>query len=913
MISQHDNGWIYVANNKGLLEYDGVGWNRYPTGNAKSRSVRVSDDGRIYVGGMGEFGYFVPDALGGLTYTRLSDSISLHRHIGIIWNIHQVGEVVYFQSERTLFRWDGTAVTFIPAPSEIKHSAVLNGRFYVATAEGICLLNGDSFAVQVNTSSTASCKIVGILPLGNDLLVVTARDGLFLYDGSSLIPYHSAADPFIGANQLFCAAVRDSLLALGSVQDGVLLLDMKQGSTEKISIDRGLQNKTVLAVSFDREGDLWLGLDNGMDCVQLTSPLFSLYGNTSVIGSGYASLPYRGRLYLGTNQGLYHMPLPETTGQESDMMFVPGTEGQVWSLDSYDGKLFCSTDNGLFVTDGEHMSRLADTRGIWSVVAFGHREDLLLAGSYTGLYVLNNEQGQWKMSHRIPGFTHSCKTLFVEAPGVVWVANKGQGIFRIVLSEDLTRIVRIKNYNTGKISPNYDSHITRVGDEIVLVTHEGIFRYDQIRDDVEEYIWLEDLLREEQPCTYLHQDVHGDIWYVVGGTLKLLRFDRTAGEYLRRENEIYLKGAMIEHFEDICLWKEDEAIVSTEDGFALLRFREPTRKQHPVHLQIRKVFLSGGKDSLIYGRSYAYEEQSLTIPYTHNSLRIEYSAANYDRSQATLYTYRLTGAATDEWSDLTENVKKEYTGLREGVYTFRVRLMTEDGTDPVETSFSFRILPPWYRSWWAYVLYGMAGIGFFYYLYYRLVMSRKVLLQQKELEMIRQQQEFREQNALKDEKIDSLKEANLRLELQHKADELVRTTLNIMRKNEVLQVIRREAVGINGAVKEENLVAIRRKVLRLVQQIDSNLEHDNDLEQFQHTFDTVHQDFFRILDQRFPDLNKKDKMLCAYIRMDLLSKEIAPLLNVSVRGVEISRYRLRKKLKLAEKENLAEFLHRISG
>ncbi|MCC8188712.1 MAG: transcriptional regulator [Bacteroides sp.] len=913
MISQHDNGWIYVANNKGLLEYDGVSWNRYPMGNVKSRSVQVGSDGKVYIGGMGEFGYFTPNALGGLTYTNLSDSISRHRYIGIIWNIHQVGDVVYFQSERTLFRWDGSDVTFIPSPSEIRHSAVFNNRFYIANAEGICLLNGDTFSLQVNTSSTASYKIVGLFPLGEDLLVVTARDGLFVYKDSSLKPYRSAADPFLRANPLFCAAVRDSLLALGSVQDGVLIMDMAGGKTEKISIDRGLQNKTVLGMAFDREGDLWLGLDNGLDCVQLTSSLFSLYGNTAVIGSGYASIPYQRRMYLGTNQGLYHMPLPDSNEPESEMIFVPGTSGQVWSLEVYDDKLFCAADNGLFIIDDRRSTQIPGTRGIWSVVAFDHREDVLLAGSYSGLYVLKNTQGQWQVSHRIDGFLHSCKTLFAESPGVVWVANKGQGIFRITLSDDLTQILRIKNYSHPPISPSYDSHITRMGDEIVLVTHAGLYRYDQIRDEIERYGWLEKLLQEDQPCTYIHQDTYGDIWYVVESTLKLIRFDRETGKFVRKGHESYLKGSMIEYFEDIRLWKEDQAVVGTEDGFSLLRFRESSRKHSPVHLQIRKVYLSGGKDSLIYGRNYQYDEQSVTIPYTHNSLRIEYSAANFDPSQASLYTYRLTGPTTDEWSDLTENVRKEYTGLREGTYTFLVRLMTQDGVEPVQASFSFVVLPPWYRTWWAYVLYAVAGMGFFCYLYRRLVRSRKLLLQQKELEMIRQQQEFREQSALKDEKIDLLRDENLRLELQHKADELIRTTLNIMRKNEVLQAIRKEAVGITGAVKEENLVAIRRKVLRLIGQIDSNLEHDNDLAQFQTTFDSVHRDFFRTLDRRFPDLNKKDKMLCAYIRMDLLSKEIAPLLNVSVRGVEISRYRLRKKLKLAEKENLAEFLHRISG
>ncbi len=167
------------------------------------------------------------------------------------------------------------------------------------------MLNGETFSPQVNTSSTASYKIVGLFPLGEDLLVVTARDGLFVYNGASLTPYHSVADPFIRGNPLFCEAVKDSLLALGSVQDGVWLLDMAGVKTEKISIDRGLQNKTVLGMSFDQEGNLWLGLDNGLDGVQLTSSLFSLYSNTAVIGSGYASMPYQGRMYLGTNQGRY--------------------------------------------------------------------------------------------------------------------------------------------------------------------------------------------------------------------------------------------------------------------------------------------------------------------------------------------------------------------------------------------------------------------------------------------------------------------------------------------------------------------------------------------------------------------------------------------------------------------------------
>lgn len=135
--------------------------------------------------------------------------------------------------------------------------------------------------------------------------------------------------------------------------------------------------------------------------------------------------------------------------------------------------------------------------------------------------------------------------------------------------------------------------------------------------------------------------------------------------------------------------------------------------------------------------------------------------------------------------------------------------------------------------------------------------------------------------------------------------------MNIVRKNEMLQEIKKEAMSISRSIDEENLPNVRRKMLRLIGHIDTNIEHDDDLQAFQNTFDSVHQDFFNKLDSRFPNLNKKEKLLCAYIKMDLMSKEIAPLMNISLRGVEISRYRLRKKLELSPEANLADFLQKL--
>lgn len=269
---------MYFANNKGLLEFDGGNWNTYSIHNAKTRAVKVGADGRIYIGGMGQFGYFTPNRLGGLEYTCLSDSIGGNTNIGIIWNIHIVDNRIYFQSEWNIYCFDKGRIRVLNASSEIWCSAVIHGKFYVALEEGLAVLKGMEIVPLSNIGHTValnrSAKIVALLPWENKVLIVTSKNGLFVYDGNSILPYSSAADSFIHSNLLFCAEAKDGLLALGSVQGGVLLLDSKTGQLERISIDNGLQNKTVLGLYFDRSNNLWLGLDNGIDCVHLESPIF---------------------------------------------------------------------------------------------------------------------------------------------------------------------------------------------------------------------------------------------------------------------------------------------------------------------------------------------------------------------------------------------------------------------------------------------------------------------------------------------------------------------------------------------------------------------------------------------------------------------------------------------------------------
>ena len=334
--------------------------------------------------------------------------------------------------------------------------------------------------------------------------------------------------------------------------------------------------------------------------------------------------------------------------------------------------------------------------------------------------------------------------------------------------------------------------------------------------------------------------------------------------------------------------------------------RQDERDGQPVPLMqpyIRKIYIGNYADTLFYGW-----QEPIKVLWRDNSLRMEYSVANYDPAQTVLYSYLLEGTAEREWSPYSRRRIKEYTNLPEGDYTFRLRIITTGSQEPVETQFSFTILPPWYRSWWAYLLYVLLVLAAVYAVYRRIQKSRQQLIEQKN-----------EQIQEKEEEIETLREEKLEIELRSQKDELVRSRMNIVRKNEMLQEIRKTAVSLNNAIPSakdtkaipEALSTIKRRVVRLIGQIDTNIEHDDDLEAFRDSFDAVHHNFLQLLGERYPDLSHKEKMLCAYILMGLQSKEIAPLQNISTRGVEISRYRIRQKLGLDTNVSLTEFLQHL--
>jgi DNA-binding CsgD family transcriptional regulator len=281
-----------------------------------------------------------------------------------------------------------------------------------------------------------------------------------------------------------------------------------------------------------------------------------------------------------------------------------------------------------------------------------------------------------------------------------------------------------------------------------------------------------------------------------------------------------------------------------------------------------------------------------------------FGATDFTAPEGLEFRFRLEGIEL-EWSDWQPVTGKEYTNLPPGTYVFHLQARNAEGQTSRVARLRLRIAPPWY---------GTPGAIMVYLLLLGLLLGSLILIPRRQFEKEKaaiftrhqsQEEAQMQELARSRQQIDHLLQEKLESEINHKTRELATATMHLVQKNEVLTHLREALEQV--AARNPGYPGSQQ-----LQEIIRMLNHDNqfdaDWEQFAAHFDEVHAGFLRRLQERYPQLTPKDQRLCAYLRMNLATKEIAPLMNISVRGVEISRYRLRKKLELDSEVNLNEFM-----
>lgn len=900
-IDQSADGWIYIANSEGLLEYDGVYWNLYPMKGKIVRSMKI-DDARIYVGGSSEFGYFKSGINGTLKYKSISES--LKNWSGEVWNIFTTTDNVYFVDEWNIYIYNkkGDSLKTIHSEIKIDCASLLHHTIYIGTRKGIQYLDQEFSFKNLNSSTEIqNKKFVKLLDYNQHILAVTSRSGIISV-GTNFVKYENfVTDEFIKNNQLFDALIYENKIILGSVQNGAFYIDLENRSdVETYNINTGLITNTILSSFIDKDKNLWLGLDNGISCVSLNSPIRPLFAKTSPIGTGYCSATYKNELYLGTNQGLYKS---DASGK---YRLIKNSEGQIWSLLIYDDLLFCIGDNRILVISptGNYPINL---RGVWQLQPSSANKNKLIAGLYSGMAILTKENNRWMLSHTVSGVNKSCRGIMEDdVSNNFWVADIDQNLQKITLSEDLREVIKTKSYFTNSKLIDSNIFIRKIDNAFVVCTRKGIYQYNRLADKFIPYPELESIMEGQVYYKFFFIDSIKNIWYITNKDLKLLPFD--GRKYQSTIYNVGLANNLVNDSPDINISDADNAIISVDNAFVQIVLNNLQPVSVP-NTYIRKL-INTRNDSVITSSATAYK--NLTIPYSQNSFCIYYAGTSFSNSDKILYSYRLN--RQDNWSNPTTQTFKEYTNLHEGKYTFEIKSFVKGQEKAAKiASVIFIISPPWYRTIWAYTVYIFLSGIILYLLYKQIVGKQKKMIKQKQDELKLQTLLYEKERKFKDHEIYILQNEKLTTELQTRYQEISGYILSMIHKNEILENVKRNVEGISKAIDEKKeLSYIKQKTVKLVSSINNNLVHDADFDTFKSNFDLVHHKFFRQLDEKFPQLTQNDKILCAFLKMNLSSKEIAPMLGISVKGVEVNRYRLRKKMNLERDTNLNDFLQNFS-
>lgn len=317
-------------------------------------------------------------------------------------------------------------------------------------------------------------------------------------------------------------------------------------------------------------------------------------------------------------------------------------------------------------------------------------------------------------------------------------------------------------------------------------------------------------------------------------------------------------------------------------------------------------------DSLIYRKNLSQDstKNTLTIPYRLNTLKFNFGCNEYTTTDAIVYDSYLEGY-DHSWSGFKSARWREYTKLPPGKYILHLKARNIHRGEQCEYTMQFRVLPPWYRTAWAYTLWILIGVGIIILIYWKIdqkmARTRRAIEQRKKEEVEALEIKSRHDSMLQEMEIVKLKSDQLEQDIAHKGQQLSNTTTNLISKNELLQEISSHIKQLSES-REASGKGVQKALIKIQDIINQSISSDSDWENFSQNFDVVYANFSTRLTERHPDLSVTDKRLCCYLRMGLTSKEIAPLVNITVKSVEMARYRVRKKLGLGPNDSLSSYL-----
>ncbi|MFB2118427.1 triple tyrosine motif-containing protein [Parapedobacter sp. 2B3] len=917
-IAQDSQGIMYFGNNEGLLTFNGRYWSIFPLPNATVvRSVAIDKNNRIYVGGQDELGYFEADTMGRLQYHSMVQLIpEAERKFADVWDIAVRGNEVFFRTNTKILHCKDGRMTVDKVATEWQFLGVAEGALYAqAMHQGIMRYDAGIWKPLANHAGLEGNVVTGIMPYSQDtLLVTTLKNGLYYLTHNTLIRKETPFDRLFAADRIYCGLpVNTDWFVFGTTSAGVLIMDRANRLVQQYVYGEGLQKNNVRGVFIDRNQNLWLALDDGIDFIAVNSAVKYIQPNKTNPTSSYAIRLFDGQLYIGTSNGLYTSPIDAAQSDISlshaDFTEVNNTEGQVWGLNEINNRLLMGHEDGGFEIAGREAHNIFAIPGTWlfQPVSRVFPSPHVIAGTYLGLQHLAFDSGSGFFDvGRIDGPYESLRFIhYDDRHHAIWASHPYRGIFKFQLSDDYTSVSHQKTYTEAEGLPaTLYNYLFLIKNEITVATNDGIYEYDADSDSfIPSPVFYEQFKGME--LQYLKEDDNGNVWFVSHKKLGVADFSQPNGDVPFTITYFpELNGKILGGFENIYALNDENIFIGANKGAIHLNYKryKAAISRPDVLLSLVTVIDSDKQERTLYGGHKTSKIASPTVDYQSNSFHFSFSTTLYDQQDNVEFSYILEGFDKG-WSTWSNRSEKEYTNLSPGNYVFKVKSRNTKGNESTVGDYHFAIKPPWYANAVSYTIY-LVLICLLIFLLFK--WQKRKLQQKHERELYLNQLELDRS----EKEVVRLKNEKLEAEIDFKNKELANMTMHLVQRGEVLAKIKETILSV---VKKHNFSDSTINFRQLIRLIRNAERTDEDWEQFSVHFNHVNEGFFTNLKEQYADLTPNELKLCAFLRMNLSSKEIAQLMNITIKAVEVGRYRLRKKLQLDPEQNLYEFLLHIAA
>ena len=910
-MAQDRRGLMYFANNEGLMSFDGTYWKIYPLPNGTIvRSIALVDD-RIYVGGQGELGYFQPDSGGVLRYTSLVGLLPAgQRLFADIWNVYALGESVFFRANSGIFELWNNAFQVYPPQTEWQNMCLAGHRLIAQDKrDGLFYYEGHQWIPLHNQKLLGREVMAGITPAGqggagDSFLVTTLQRGTYLLKNDTLKSVDNL-EAFKSLTTWISSVARldDQTLVLATTSEGCVLVDVDGRIAQTVSGKEGLQSDHINCLFLDKDRNIWVGLDNGISMIAYSKAIRYIRPNRDYELYGYSTRIYQGKLYIATSDGVYCVPVPSGSGdlsvERGKFDLVPNSRGLSWRLDEVNQHLLMGHDPGIFDI-GKNGAELVSQDASWLFLPMSPvlPSKYVLAGTYTGIKLLAYGLDKFTDLGNPAGCSVSFRFLAIDNDSTVWTSNPYQGIYRLQLSRDKrTYNCRLFTEKDG-LPSSLNDFVFRIKNRIVFATVRGVYEFNPSSGRFVPSPLFYPLFGT-MDIRYLNEDQEGNIWFCSGkktGVVHTASESRTPVITWFPE----LTGQILSGFENIYPYNPQNIFIASEKGIIHLNYAEYIKDTSTIALLLSTVRAYGRPDSTLFD---GYDQSAIPhLSARRNAYHFEFSTPSYGYRQTIEYSYKLEGYDAD-WSPWTAKAEKDYTNLPDGEYTFNVKAHDNLGNSSESVMYTFVIDPPFYKTIWAYLFYGILLLSAGYAL--KKWHEHRLLSQKLQYEA--RQRQIVTLHGLEMEKVEKelirLQNKQLENEIFLKKKELADANMHLVEQEDAFARVKNEIIKLYQ--KTDDRVEVK-AALQLLNSIEKNNES---WDQFAAYFDQISDDFLKRLNARFPSLSRSDLKLCTYLRLNLSTKEIAKIMNISVRGVEMSRYRIRRKFNIGKKQSLSGFLN----